>query len=169
MTNQDPQAVREYELQTWSRCAGRYPDTFATLTGELVPLLADAAGILPGSRVLDLGCGPGHVARALQETGAEVSGIDFSQRMVELARELHPETRFQQADAEQIPESDNRLDAVVSNFVVHHLANPVRVFSEVARVLKPGGRFAFTVWGPVEEQSSDGGLLRCGFGPPRPC
>ena len=48
---------------------------------------------------------------------------------------------------------------MVSNFVVHHLADPVRVFSEVARVLRPGGRLAFAVWGPIEEQSSIGAFF----------
>lgn len=155
----DPVTVREFELETWTRCAESYLDTFAVLTSALIPSLREAAEIDSGSRVLDLGSGPGHVSRAFSEAGADVTGIDFSQQMVEHASRVNPGITFKQADAEKIPEGDGTFDAVVSNFVVHHLADPVRVFSEVARVLAPGGRFAFVVWGPVEEQSSIGAFF----------
>ena len=159
MTGMDAGAVRAFELETWTRCADSYLDTFAVLTSTLIPRLREAAEIESGSRVLDLGSGPGNVARALSAAGAEVVGIDFSQQMVDHASKANPGITFKRADAEEIPEDDNTFDAVISNFVVHHLADPVQVFSEVARVLKPGGRFAFVVWGPVEEQSSFGAFF----------
>ena len=155
----DPDAVAQYECDTWSRCADDYVDTFAGITGETVPLLSEAAGIRAGSQVLEIGSGPGHVAAMLVQAGANVTGIDFSSKMVEVAQRIYPEITFKQADAEQLPFEENSFDAVVANFVVHHLARPETVFREVNRVLKPGGRFAFAVWGAPEEQSSIGAFF----------
>jgi len=155
----DPDVVAEYERETWSRCADDYVDTFAGITAETVPLLAEAAGIRSGSRVLEIGSGPGHVADILIQTGANVAGVDFSPRMVEVAQSRYPEIVFKQANAEQLPFDVETFDAVVANFVVHHLARPEKVFCEVNRVLKHGGRFVFAVWGAPEEQSSIGAFF----------
>ena len=155
----EPDVVANYERNTWSRCANDYVDTFAGITGETVPLLMDAAGIRPGSQVLDIGSGPGHVADMLVQAGASVTGVDFSSKMVEVAQSKYSEITFRQADAEKLPFESGSFDAVVANFVVHHLARPETVFREVNRVLKPGGRFAFAVWGAPEEQSSIGAFF----------
>ena len=155
----DPEIVAKYERDTWGRCADDYVDTFAGITGETVPLLLEAAWIRPGSQVLEIGSGPGHVADMLVQAGASVTGIDFSSKMVEVAQNRYPAITFRQADAEQIPFEADSFDAVVANFVVHHLARPETVFHEVNRVLKPGGRFAFAVWGAPEEQSSIGAFF----------
>jgi SAM-dependent methyltransferase len=121
--------------------------------------LSEAAGIQRGSQVLEIGSGPGHVADMLVQAGASVTGVDFSSKMVEVAQSRYPEITFRQADAEQLPFEATSFDAVVANFVVHHLARPETVFREVNRVLKPGGRFAFAVWGAPEEQSSIGAFF----------
>lgn len=155
----DPNVVAEYERNTWNRCAEDYVDTFAGITGETVPLLMEAARIRPGSQVLEIGSGPGHVADMLVQAGASVAGVDFSSKMVEVAQSRYPAIAFKQADAEQLPFDADSFDAVVANFVVHHLARPEKVFREVNRVLKPGGRFAFAVWGAPEEQSSIGAFF----------
>jgi len=154
-----PDVVTQYERETWSRCADSYLDTFATLTRETVPLLIEAAQVGRGSNVLELGSGPGHVAKALTETGAAATGVDFSPQMVEVAKGLYPDIAFQEANAEQLPFEAGAFDAVVSNFVVHHLARPEVVFKEISRVLAPGGRFAFAVWGAPEAQSSIGAFF----------
>lgn len=155
----DPDVVAEYERDTWNRCAEDYVDTFAGITGETVPLLMEAAGIRSGCQVLEIGSGPGHVADMLAQAGASVVGVDFSSRMVAVAQSRYPEIEFKQADAEQLPFGVDSFDAVVANFVVHHLARPEIVFPEIYRVLKPGGRFAFAVWGAPEEQSSIGAFF----------
>jgi len=79
--------------------------------------------------------------------------------MVEVAKKKYPQITFEQADAEDLPFAADNFDAVVANYVVHHLARPERVFSEVCRVLKTSGHFAFAVWGPPEEQSSIGAFF----------
>jgi SAM-dependent methyltransferase len=150
----DPNTVSAYELETWKRCADSYVDTFAGITQETVSLLVDAANIQAGSKVLDIGSGPGHVAAQIAECGADVTGVDFSAEMVKEAQTRYPDLTFEQADAEKLPFAADSFDAVVANYVVHHLARPDVVFAEVCRVLKPGSHFAFAVWGPPEEQSS---------------
>jgi len=79
--------------------------------------------------------------------------------MVGVAQIEYPDITFRQADAEQLPFEPGLFDAVVANFVVHHLARPEAVFREVNRALKPGGYFAFAVWGAPEEQSSIGAFF----------
>ena len=155
----DADAVTAYERDTWSRCADDYIDTFAGITRETVPLLIESAGIHNGSKVLEIGSGPGHVADLMVQAGASVTGIDFSANMVDVARSRFPQITFRQADAEKLPFEAETFDAVVANFVVHHLARPEVVFREVNRVLKSGGRFAFAVWGAPEEQSSIGAFF----------
>lgn len=154
-----PEVVSKYERDTWGRCANGYIDTFAGITQETVALLVGAAEIQAGSKVLDIGSGPGNVAAHLAKIGAEVVGVDFSSEMVAAARKMYPKISFEQADAEELPFEADSFDAVVANYVVHHLAQPRKVFGEIFRVLKPGGRFAFAVWGPPEQQSSIGAFF----------
>jgi SAM-dependent methyltransferase len=155
----DPDVVAGFELDTWARCADSYLETFAGITRETVPLLVSAGGIQPGSEVLEIGSGPGHVADLLAQAGASVTAIDFSSEMVEVARTNYPRITFKQADAEKLPFDEAAFDAVVANYVVHHLARPEIVFNEVYRVLRSNGRFAFAVWGAPEEQSSIGAFF----------
>jgi SAM-dependent methyltransferase len=159
MNKTDADEVTKFELETWGRCAKGYFDTFAGLTSEAIPLLLEAAKISAGGHVLDLGSGPGNVAEMFAQAGAVVTGVDFSPQMVETAQNRHPKIIFKKANAEQLPFDDEVFDAVVSNYVVHHLARPEVVFREISRVLKPGGRFAFVVWGAPEKQSSVGAFF----------
>jgi ubiquinone/menaquinone biosynthesis C-methylase UbiE len=154
--NTDPETVARFENDTWSRCADSYAETFQLLTGQVVPVLIAAATIATGTRVLDLGSGPGDSSAQIAATGAVVTGVDFSSRMVMVARGRHSRIHFHEADAEHLPFEEGTFDAVVSNCVVHHLARPAAVFQEVSRVLVPRGRFAFAVWGALEEQSAFG-------------
>ena len=122
-------------------------------------MLIESARISSGSQVLEIGSGPGHVADMLMQAGASVTGVDFSANMVDVAQRRFPGITFQQADAEELPFEAESFDAVVANFVVHHLARPEMVFRAINRVLKPGGRFVFAVWGAPEEQSSIGAFF----------
>lgn len=154
------ETVHEYEHETWDRCSDKYLEGFAGLSQETIPRLIEAAEITEGDKVLDVGSGPGHVADHLARHGAEVTGVDFVQSMIDVSKAKFPEIEFRRANAEQLPFEDNGFDAVVSNFVVHHLARPEKVFGEVARVLRPGGRFAFTVFADPEAQSSIGAFFQ---------
>lgn len=160
MTNTfEPDVVHQFEHDTWSRCAEGYLDGFAGLTRETLPSLVEAGGAKGDQRVLEIGSGPGHIADALRKAGAEVTGVDFSGPMVEVARRHYPEVAFEEASADDLPFEDESFDAAVANFVVHHLARPEAAFREVCRVLKSGARFAFSVFAKPEEQSSIGAFF----------
>ena len=160
MEHSNYHAIREYELETWSRCSQSYNETWATLTNGTLPILISKTEININDSVLDIGCGAGNSTKIINDTGANVIGIDFSQKMIDQANSVYQDITFMQSDAENIPLEDNSIDVVVSNFVVHHLAQPNKVFEEINRVLKPNGKFAFAVWGPNEEQSSLGAFFQ---------
>lgn len=102
--------------------------------------LLELLGPRPGERILDLGCGTGHLAAQIERAGAEVVGIDGSSAMIEQARRSYPHIRFEVADARDF-EVAGPFDAVFSNAVLHWIKEPGRVIARVRRSLKPGGRF----------------------------
>src|ERR1043166_1871342 len=142
----DPHGIRAFEHAIWQRVAADYGDTFAAATRGFIKPLLDAAGVGARTRVLDVCCGPGLAAGAAVARGATVAGVDFSAAMLGIARVAQPRIEFSQGDAEALPHADACFDAVVANFGVHHVPNPVAALAEMHRVLVPGGRAAFTVW-----------------------
>jgi ubiquinone/menaquinone biosynthesis C-methylase UbiE len=150
----DPEAVRAFEHAGWQRAAAHYVATFAQATRGFTGNLLDAARVEAGMRVLDLACGPGFVSAAIAERGAQPVGLDFSQAMVALARADNPGIQFKEGDAEALPFADEAFDAVVGNFGVHHVPDPVRALREAHRVLRPGTLVAFTAWAAPPENAA---------------
>jgi ubiquinone/menaquinone biosynthesis C-methylase UbiE len=121
MSKMNADEVTQYEFNTWGRCAGEYLDTFAGLTSQAIPFLLESVGDCRGRQVLDLGSGPGNVAEVFVVRGAEVMGADFSPQMVEVAQSRYPHISFKEANGENLPFADGAFDAVVCNYVVHHV------------------------------------------------
>src|SRR5712671_2069774 len=147
----DPEAVRVFEHAGWQQAAAEYDATFAQATAPFVETLLDAAGVVAGIRVLDVCCGTGLVTAAATARGARTIGLDFSPAMLHQARHAHPELQFDEGDAEALLYADDSFDAVVSNFGIHHVARPDKALAEAMRVLRPGGRVAFTTWAAPAE------------------
>jgi trans-aconitate methyltransferase len=103
---------------------------------DVLKLLAPQAG----ERILDLGCGTGHLTRKIADAGASVIGIDRAETMIEQARQNYPELRFLVADATDFT-FDEPFDAVFSNAVLHWIPAAEDVAACIWRALKPGGRF----------------------------
>ena len=105
-----------------------------------------AAGLLElleaksGERILDVGCGTGHLTAKIAANGAQVTGVDRSPEMIQEARAAYPALRFEVMDARQLTFSD-KFDAVFSNATLHWIKEPHRAVESIARVLRPGGRF----------------------------
>jgi len=109
------------------------------------PLL-DATDVTSDSTVLDVASGPGYGAAAAAARGATPIGIDFAADMVVTAKRNYPEVDFRHGDPENLPFADRSFDAVICAFGILHMPQPQRAMAEAFRVLKPGGRYAFTVW-----------------------
>ncbi len=93
-----------------------------------------------GDRVLDVCCGTGDLAIAAHEAGADVTGLDFSERMLERARRKQPGVAWVQGDALSLPFEDGVFDAATVGFGVRNLADLQLGLEELRRVLRPGGR-----------------------------
>ena len=114
----------------------------------LSPLFADLLEVPPGSRVLDVGCGPGVLTRELvARHGAEhVSAIDPTPGFVEAARNRLPGVDLREGAAESLPYDDGSFDATYAQLVVHFMTDPAQGLAEMARVTRPGGGIAACVW-----------------------
>ncbi|WP_030177128.1 class I SAM-dependent methyltransferase [Streptomyces sp. NRRL S-813] len=135
-----------HERRMWAGAAEAYEGSFAALCGATAEALLDAAGVGAGTRVLDVGTGPGTVAAAALSRGAEVVAVDAEPGMLALAAANAPGAEVRHAVLPELPFSDGSFDAVVANFVVNHVEDPWAVLSELRRVIRPGGRLAVTIW-----------------------
>ncbi len=107
--------------------------------------------IKPGVTLIDLACGDGFDLAHYQELGAEIFGIDASEEMVRLASQRLPEANIQLGLFEKIPFEDNYFDVVVSKYALMTSADLKPVFSEILRVLKPGGVMMYLVTHPFRQ------------------
>ena len=96
--------------------------------------------VRPGDRVLDACCGTGDLALAARKAGAEVVGLDFSERMLERARRKSSEIEWLQGDLLELPFEDASFDAATVGFGVRNVVDLERGLAELRRVLRPGGR-----------------------------
>ena len=101
-----------------------------------------AAVVRPGDRVLDVCCGTGDLALAAVDIGGKVTGLDFSDPMLERARAKKPTIEWVSGDALALPFADGSFEAVTIGFGLRNLANVERGLAEMRRVLGQGGRVA---------------------------
>ena len=150
----------EFERAGWEEdeVVAHYGREVAALTRQSTEALLTAGRVGPGSRVLDVACGPGFSCAAAAERGAQVVGVDFSSAQVAAAQSRYPHVRFQVADASALPFADASVDAVVCGFGMLHFPDALAAAVEAHRVLVPGGRFAFSVWDQPDRAVAMGAL-----------
>ena len=137
---------KELERQGWGAKADNYNALAGQITAGAVAPLLDATGVRAGTQILDVATGPGYVAAGADARGAHAIGIDFAADMVAAARRRYPRIEFREGDAENLAFDPASFDAVVCAFGILHIADPDKAIAEAYRVLRPDGRFAFTVW-----------------------
>jgi SAM-dependent methyltransferase len=130
--------------------AGVYDALSRLLLGPfLARIAADVAAVAPaGARVLEVGCGPGHLSIRLARHGLEVTGLDLDPAMIARARANTDRAgnrggrrpSFLVGDVAALAFPDRSFDLVVSTLSMHHWADPTAGLTEIGRVLRPGGR-----------------------------
>lgn len=122
------------------------------ITTPPAALLVEYSGLKKGQKVLDLACGTGVVAVTAAQRQAEVTGLDLSPVLLEKARWnsklAQVQIQFDEGDVEFLPYKDNEYDVVLSQFGHMFAPRPEVAIKEMLRVLKPGGRIAFSTWPP---------------------
>ena len=118
--------------------ADTFPDRIDETDLRLQAIIA-ALGDVRGKRILEVGCGKGRISRILKARGADIYGIDISEKLLEHARTIAPD-HFFKAEAYSIPFKSNTFDALVLLEVIEHIPQLERAIKEMARVLTPEGR-----------------------------
>jgi len=145
---QENSAFRQFEFEGWQKCADAYDSSFSPITLTVGETMLEVLGVGNGGRFLELACGPGHLSKRALDLGAEVTAVDFSPRMIDLAKERYTGITFQTGDAEALALEDSVFDYAAMNFGILHLGNPDQAVAEMRRVVKPGGAIAFSTWSP---------------------
>ena len=130
---------------SYDRVANQYADEFfrelerKPFDRELLDAFAES--VRARGEVCEIGCGPGHISRYLQDRGATMRGIDLSQEMIKWARRLNPDISFEQGDMLALNLPNASLTAIVSFYAIIHIERDkvTRALQEMNRVLQPGG------------------------------
>lgn len=147
MTDRSADELKRLSRERFGPRADGYRTSTLHAAGPDLELLIGWLAPEPAERALDVATGGGHVALALARTGADVDACDLTPEMLEAAEQLLAEhdctASFTVAEAEALPYEDATFDIVTCRIAAHHFPDAQAFFLEVARVLKPGGRFGF--------------------------
>jgi len=143
----------------------------AAMGNDMTRAIVAAAQVGSGMRVLDIACGTGEPAISLAAVlvgDGDVVGVDISPAPLKIAEERAIQrglsnVTFQQADAHELPFSNNSFDCITSRLGIMFFSDLPRALSEMRRVLKPSGRAILLVWGPMDQpyfQTTIGAILR---------
>jgi ubiquinone/menaquinone biosynthesis C-methylase UbiE len=143
MTDKRTQYVRESYDRVAAQYAEHYSNELLHKPFDRELLTRFAAEVKDSGEVCDMGCGPGHIARYLQNAGlTRVSGVDLSPRMVQQAQRLNPGMAFRVGDMLELPFEDGSLAGIVALYAIVNIPTDLlpTVFREMWRVLRPEGR-----------------------------
>lgn len=126
----------------YEQIADAYADRYLQDLSDAHLVERFAKSLSPGSTVLDAGCGPGTYTNLLTEMGFDVTGIDVSPSMLEIARRAFPKCKFAPGDMRALDTADASIDGVLSAYSLIHVPNAmfIETLRELGRVLRPGGK-----------------------------
>jgi ubiquinone/menaquinone biosynthesis C-methylase UbiE len=139
-----PAIVRRY----YDLVARVYDAVWARYVRESGAIVAGAVEMRPGDRILDVGCGTGHVLERLAARSPEcrLYGIDLSDKMLDVARRRVGSADLRIADARRLPFERDSMDVVVSASMLQHIRDPGSAVDEIARVCAPDGLVVILFW-----------------------
>lgn len=144
----------------YGRAAADYSSVLDPTLEPVALRIVELAQVKEGHRVLDIASGTGAVARAAFACGARVVGLELSERMVEVAREISPSAvEFVVGDAASLPFGRGVFDAVTCGFGLSHMPDVHAVLEEAKRVLAPGGCFVESSWGSEADNPAFAAVL----------
>ena len=134
-----PDVAFDVSAESYDAFMGRYSSLLAAP-------FTDFAQVESGSKVVDVGCGPGALTAELLRRGARVAAADPSEQFVAAMRDRFPDVDVRLAPAERLPFADGGFDAALAQLVVHFMRDPVAGIREMARVTRPDGTVAACTW-----------------------
>ena len=157
MTGTDDQNTRV--LDQFGRQAADYARLVAGVQDAGADPLIETARPVPGDRVLDVGCGPGLRSISLAPLVAHVTGLDLTPAMLDQARARQAAAAVEnvswvEGDAADLPFPDGAFTLVLSQLMLHHVADPAAMLAQMRRVCAPGGRIAVIDLTPAAEKAA---------------
>ena len=143
-------AAAEVQRRLWGTDPGAWADLAEAHNQPLFEAVLDAAGVGPGTRVLDVGCGSGLTLVLAAQRGATPSGLDISPGLLGIARERLPAAELCEGDMESLPFGDAAFDAVVGVNAFQFAGDPRQALREAARVTSPNGRVVASLFAAPE-------------------
>jgi len=143
-------AAAAVQRRLWGTDPQAWADLAEAHNQPLFEAVLDAAGVGPGSRVLDVGCGSGLTLLLAARRGAVPSGLDVSPGLLGIARDRLPEADLREGDMESLPFGDDAFDAVLGVNAFQLAGDPLRALREAARVTRPGGRVVASLFAAPE-------------------
>jgi SAM-dependent methyltransferase len=135
----------------WGARARDYAAVVEALFRPVYERVIDETAVGPGTRLLDVGCGPGLAAQLAAARGACVAGLDAAEASLAIARERIPAGDFRQGEMEELPWPDGTFDVVTSFNAFQFAADLEHALREARRVTAAAGRVAMVVWGHDED------------------
>jgi len=143
------------QAELWGPGARDWSDYNEPMCTPFYEAVLDAAGVGPGTRLLDVGCGGGFALLLAARRGATVSGLDATPALLDIAAERVPGAGLTAGDLEdELPFGADAFDVVTAFNAVQYAGDPVAALRGMARVTRPGGLIAVVVWGPPAQCES---------------
>jgi SAM-dependent methyltransferase len=160
-------AARNSDL--WGQRPRDWAEVQEGMVRPLFEAVHEALDTGEGTRLLDVGCGAGMAAQLARERGAQVTGFDATEPLLEVARERVPDGDFRSGDMEELPYEDHSFNAVTGFNSFQFAGDPTRALREAGRVAENGAPIAVATWGR-EDQCETAVVLKASarLGPPPP-